>query len=168
MTKPPYSRLQIILHWTMALLFVSNYLLSDGMGDFFQRYLEGDASWSDWAVSSHIYVGVAFLLFAVVRMAIRPNPNPAGADENAQPLHERLAGRVHNILYLLMFIGPVAGMSALYAKTEILGQFHHLLMNFMLAIIAIHLVAMLYHQFILKDKLLSRMSLFKQFSRRNS
>ena len=157
-----YSLLQVSFHWIMAILFAANYIVSDGMESQFQRHLDGGATSSDWAVSFHIYIGITFILFAVVRLAIRTNHNTAEMVATNEPRLMRLACYIHNGLYLMMFLVPIAGMSAFYGKIEIFGEIHVLSMNIMLAIIVLHIVAGLYHQFILKDNLLGQMRILKR------
>lgn len=162
MKNKHYSFFQIILHWIMAILFAVNYIFSDGMGSFFQRHLDGVTTGSDRAVTSHIFVGITFILLAVIRLATRTNHNRPEMAATSEPILIKLESHIHNGLYLLMFVVPIAGMSALYSKIEILGKIHVLFMNLMLAIIVFHIIAGLYHQFILKDNLFRRMSIFKR------
>lgn len=162
MKNKHYSFFQVILHWSMAILFAVNYIFSDEMRSFFHRHLDGVATSNDRAVTFHIFVGITFILFAVIRLAIRTNHNTPEMAATSGSILMKLESYIHHGLYLLMFLIPIAGMSALYAKIEILGKIHVLLMNLMLAIIVFHIIAGLYHQFILKDNLLIRMSIFKR------
>jgi cytochrome b561 len=98
----------------------------------------------------------------VIRLAIRTNQNTPEMAAISGSVLMKLESYIHHGLYLLMFLIPIAGMSAFYAKIEILGKIHVLFMNLMLAIIVFHIIAGLYHQFILKDNLLSRMIIFKR------
>ena len=162
MKNKHYSFFQVVLHWSMAIFFAVNFFFSDEMESFFHRHLDGMATISDRAVTFHIFVGITFILFAVIRLAIRTNHNTPEMAVCSKSILRKLENYIHHGLYLLMFLIPIAGMSALYAKNEILGKIHVLFMNVMLAIIVFHIVAGLYHQFILKDNLLGRMSIFKR------
>ena len=162
MTQRHYSILQVSLHWIMALLFAANYLVSYEMEKLFHRYLDGAPINSDWTASFHIFFGITFILLAVIRLAIRSNHKTPEMAVSSNPIVKRLTLYLHNGLYLLMFLVPIAGMSALYVKVKLLGDIHILLMNLMLAIISLHIISSLYHQFILKDNLLKRMSILKR------
>jgi cytochrome b561 len=146
----------------MAILFSVNYIFSEDMPDFLSKYLGGESTSGDWAASLHIYVGLSFIVIAVIRLSIRTSHYTAEIAKPDGHLLIKLAYYIHNGLYVLMFLVPIAGMSALYAKVELFGDMHIFLVNFFLAIIVLHITAVLYHQFILKDNLFSRMIMFKQ------
>ena len=51
----------------------------------------------------------------------------------------------------------VAGSGVVNGRPGILGPIHHLGWFLLLALLALHVAAALYHQFLLKDNLLARM-----------
>lgn len=162
MRSERYSLPQIGLHWIIALLFLANYLISEGMGSYLDDHLAGLDLSGNWVVNFHVYAGIAFLAFAVIRLVTRLIQKTPEQAESGDPRLNRLAKAAHHSLYLLMFLVPVAGLLTWYGQLEILAEVHVLLMNLMLAIIGLHIAAALYHQLILKDGLLHRMSFLKR------
>ena len=60
-TKTSYSGLQIALHWAIALLIGANYLISEGMGRFLHKHLDGEVV-TGLTPNFHVYVGVAVMV----------------------------------------------------------------------------------------------------------
>jgi len=155
-TKTSYSGLQIALHWAIALLIGANYLISEGMGRFLDKHLEGEAV-SGLTPNFHVYAGVAVMVLALVRLVVRAT---SGAPEAASEGSWMDLGAVwaHRALYLLMILVPALGAGAWYLGIEDLGDVHVLAMNAMMIIAGLHALAALFHQFVLKDGLLKRMT----------
>ena len=64
----------------------------------------------------------------------------------------------HRALYVLMILVPALGASAWYLGIEEAGDLHELTMNIMMIIAGVHALGALFHQFVLKDGLLRRMT----------
>jgi cytochrome b561 len=171
----PYNRVSISLHWLIALLIVFNFALGLYMADLplsplkLQRY-----SWHKWA-------GVTIFFLVLLRLVWRAGHKPPAPVP--MPRWQLLASEaVHYSLYVLMVIIPLSGwlMSSakgfqtvwfgvlplpdLIGKNKELGdtlhEAHELLNYGMLLLVGIHVAAALKHQFIEKDRLLSRMNPF--------
>ncbi len=94
-----------------------------------------------------------------------------------KPLVDKLATGVHHLLYTLTVLVIVAGLvlafsadlfGMLFLHTGTLPKdfedfsshdIHGYLANGLIAVVGLYLAGALYHQFILKDKILARMSL---------
>ena len=61
------------------------------------------------------------------------------------------------MLYLLIFVVPLAGMAAWFGGVEAAGEAHELLMNLMMVLVVLHVLGALYHQFVVRDGVLTRM-----------
>lgn len=168
-----YSKRVVIVHWlTLALLVVAWYLgnsLADATDD-------SRATLADYMV--HIAVGGAVLLLTVFRFYFRRRdgiPPPAGAT-----FMDKLAKAVHYLLYAVLFVLPLSGVAivltskvgaALLAGDASLlprahgfhGVFahevHEQLVNVLIALVLLHVLGAIKHQFISKDGLMERMLL---------
>jgi cytochrome b561 len=149
-----YSRLQIGLHWAIALLLVVSFLSHEGMKD----------AWSAWtrqgtAVGSgtlHVAVGLAVLALALLRLAVRlwrgaPPRVPGSA---ALELAARV---VHAMLYALLILIPASGAAAWFLGIDSAAEVHEVLFNLGWMLVALHSAAALFHHYVLRDGLIGRM-----------
>ena len=170
-----YTSTAIFLHWLIALLVVANFGLGlymteiEGLTPAKLRYF----SWHKWA-------GVTVLLLATVRVLWRlANPVPPYPD-SMPPWQQRIATTIHFGLYALLFGVPLSGyflslaagvpvvylglfeLPVLIGKDpglkEVLEEAHELLNWLLAALVAVHVLAALKHQFIDRDGLMRRMS----------
>ena len=170
-----YTKVAIVLHWLIALLIFFAFPLGLYMADLplSPRMLKL-YSWHKW---TGVTVFALVMLRIIWRIGHRP-PAPVPMPR----WQARAADAVHYLLYALMVAIPLSGwlMSSaeghqtvwfgkvplpdLIGKDEalgdVLGEVHELLNYTMLALFVVHLGAALKHQFIDKDRLLSRMNPF--------
>jgi cytochrome b561 len=161
------------LHWLTLALLIAAFTLAVSMVNmpFSPRKLEF-YSWHKW-------VGVTIFLVALLRLAWRLlNPVPP-QPASIPPWQRRLAGLSHAALYAILIVMPVTGWimsSALNLPVVYLGLVHipspfgvdralgeamkvvHLsLAVALLVLVTIHVLAALYHHFVLRDDVLRRM-----------
>lgn len=151
-----YSGLQILLHWTIALLILFQLIFGESMGEVERAIKRGtEPSASDqFLASAHYWVGVAILVLVALRLALRlfqGTPEPIG-----QGLAVLGARIVHGVFYLLLIAVPVTGLLAVYVSEEI-GEVHEIGKPLFIAFIVIHALGALFHHFWLKDSTLKRM-----------
>lgn len=128
---------------------------------------------------THKSIGLTLLLLVFLRLAwrgvkARP-PHPAGSSA----IERRLADWGHRLMYALMIAIPVSGwwisdtsripfklygsirvpdlMDADKASSELAAEVHEALIIMLVALVVVHILAALRHQFILKDSTLKRM-----------
>jgi len=168
-----YNAVAKLLHWAIALLIVAQFVIAFLMPDVHKGTKpEGLIDW-------HVKVGVLILLLAVVRViwrVARP-PLTTGTEAGAQ---KRIAAITHGLLYLGMLLIPVlgwananwrewvVGVCSGFSLPSILshdvpwghevGDIHGWLAWGLLCLIGLHVAAGLYHQIVLKDDTLTRMS----------
>ncbi len=152
-----YSARQIRLHWIVAVLIVLQFVLHEPIAEAWEVVEEGGAPTYSWLIISHILGGGLILLFAMWRLALRQTrgvpPPPA---EEPEPL--RMAAHIgHLALYALMILMPISGVVAWFGGVEAAAEAHETMKVAMLLLVAVHVVAALWHQFWLKDGLLLRM-----------
>lgn len=170
---PRYDRFSILLHWLMAALLLAQIALGWWMQDI-PKDTNGTRAW--W-FNAHKSMGMVLGLLALVRTAwaarrARVAPVPMGAALQA------VARASHGLLYALMLLLPLSGflgsvfsgypvrffglrLPALAERWDtakaLLSGVHAAAAWGLTALIALHLLAALYHQFIRRDGLLQRM-----------
>ncbi len=171
MTK--YSKLAIALHWMIAALLVYNYAL----GERAEHLRQGAALFA--VLQLHKSIGISILLLSLLRLAMRlGRSQPASVTDN--PPAKFLSSAVHVLFYIVMIAAPLTGWIIVStAKIEIptllfgfipwphlpverawhdiAEEAHALLSTLLLALIALHVVGAIRHQFFMKDGLLDRM-----------
>ena len=149
-----YSGLQIGLHWLIAVLILVNWFLGEGAEEVMEKIEEGAAAPGS---SPHMPIGLAILALVVLRIVlkvVRGGPMPPGAPGSLQ-VKAALAG--HAALYLLMLAVPLGGAMVFFAGFDDLGGPHALAANLLMLLAFGHAVLALYHQYVVKDRLLLRM-----------
>ena len=129
----------------------------------------------------HKSFGVTIFALIIIRILWRLTHTPPALLASYKAIERKLANGAHRLLYLLMLILPLSGViMAVYSKygikwfgmdfikgldnnpmREIFKSAHEIIGLILLAIIIVHILGALKHQFIDKDETLKRMSLFK-------
>lgn len=151
-----YHRIQIALHWGIFLLFAFNFIMSDGMGKALRLKLEGGVP-EGLVPLLHPPVGLAILVLTVLRIVARLRLGAPDLPENDKPLMDKAAHLAHLALYALLVLIPLSGMAAWGAGIAAAGDVHEILVKITMITVVLHALAALFHQFVLKDNLLSRM-----------
>lgn len=151
-----YTRRQIALHWIVAALILMQYLFKDGIASAWEGWRSGAAATFNLAVAAHIVGGGLILAFAIWRLALRRRDGVPAITGDSR-VQVALARVTHAGLYLAMILLPVSGAVAWFGGVETAAAGHNVLKVVLLALIALHVVGALYHQFVLRDGLLARM-----------
>jgi cytochrome b561/polyisoprenoid-binding protein YceI len=171
-----YSASAMALHWIVAALLIFNYALGERTNEL-RRGPELFA-----AFQLHKSIGIAVLLLSMWRLWIRlRRPRPEAVADLGWA--KRLSSAVHAGFYIVMIGAPITGWIIVStAKTKIptllfgvipwpnlpLGgagrAFHDLaegthgvLAKILIALVILHVVGAIRHQFLLKDAMLERM-----------
>jgi len=174
MHRRRYHPLMISLHWLMFLLFVVALCAIEYRG-FLQK---GDPAIGQ-VMSIHKQAGVLVLVLALLRLATRAN-TAAPPVLGALPLQRIAAHAMHVALYVVMFALPISGilmsqcagravelfgwaLPALVAQNDALRDLikpiHEFVGNAVYFLVGLHLVAALWHHFVLRDETMNHMSL---------
>ena len=158
MAKPlGYSRIQIWLHWGIAVLILFQVVFGEYMAEAWDAFTETGAADMTLLVWGHIIAGVGILAFAVWRLFLRATrgvPAPLAG----QPRVQVIAGEaVHWVLYAIMIVAPITGMAAWFGGVLQAGELHGTVKPVIIVLVGLHIAAALYHQLIKKDGLLLRM-----------
>lgn len=156
-TTKGYSLGQIWLHWLVAVLIALQFLLKNSISQSWEAFLAGRDVEFQPLVAAHIFGGLTILAFVVWRLVLRAKrggPPPP----DAEPAGLRLAAKAaHVSLYALMVAMPVSGAVAWFGSVEQAATAHKLLKIALLALIVLHVIAALVHQFFFKTNLIARM-----------
>jgi len=168
-----YSRRMVVAHWLTLALLVAAWFLGDALDE--ARH-DGNMTLLSYII--HASVGVTILLLTLVRLYFRRKdgtPAPIGTGTM-----DKVAAGVHHLLYTILILLPVSGAltifmspvgSALWAGDASLlpkkfsgvwaHEVHEILISALIVIVVVHVLGAIKHQFVLKDGLMSRMSLRK-------
>jgi cytochrome b561 len=168
-----YSKRMVIVHWLTLALLIAGWFLGDELAEATD---ENKATIAAYLV--HITVGVFVLLVTVSRLMFRSKdgtPPPVG-----DTTIDKIAKGIHHLLYTLLFLLPVsgfvtvvtsdAGKALLAGDASLLPgedgyehvfahEVHETLVNVLIAVVVVHVLGAIKHQFIAKDGLMERMSL---------
>lgn len=168
-----YSKRIVIVHWLTLVMLILAWYLGDSLGDATD---DSKATLSGYIV--HIAAGGMVLLLTLFRAFARRRDGAPPATGDA-PL-DKLARGVHHLLYTLLFLLPLSGIAivltskvgaALLAGDASLlpkahgfhnvfaHEVHEQLVNVLIAVVVLHVLGAIKHQFISKDGLMTRMML---------
>ncbi len=167
-----YDRFSRVLHWSIAALIAGMFITN-----WTREYVDRGPA-RNWWLSAHETLGLLVLALTLGRIVwwfLRTPPRPSGS-----PTMRRAAVAGHALLYLATLGLPFAGIGramaggkdivllgfsipSLTGQNDMLKTITHILhgglvMNLLLALIAGHVAAALWHHFLVKDGTLTRMS----------
>jgi cytochrome b561 len=97
-----------VLHWLMAILIVAMLFIGVGM-------VASVSARHEWLLHIHKPLGIAILLLAVVRLAVRLRHPPPPLPADLPALQKLAAVASHWLLYFLMLAMPLIGWAMLSA-----------------------------------------------------
>jgi cytochrome b561 len=164
-----YHPAHVVVHWLMFLLVLMMLLV----GKFMMPGIPNDNPQKAGMLQVHAYIGALIAVLLVVRLILRFTvKRPVPADAGSGFLNT-LAKIVHFLLYFILAgmalsglgLFQLADLSAVFAGTIPYPDFfqypprlgHGMFSTLLLLLIIIHFGAAMYHQFMRKDHLLSRM-----------
>ena len=145
-----YALSQIVLHWLIVAMLIVSYLSSEAM-----HIRPGESPTAGTGV--HVWFGIAILVLMLGRLGLRLTLGAPEPPEGGPSWAAKLAGITHWALYAMLVALPVLGAMAWFGGIHVAGDIHSLLFNVAFAAVGLHVLAALYHQFVLKDGLLDRM-----------
>ncbi len=168
-----YDRFSVTLHWLMAALLIGQIVLGVWMLGLPKDSTGLRAAW----FNVHKSWGMVLGLLIALRLAwvlLRPR---VAALPQARSM-QLLAATAHRLLYALMFIMPLSGfLGSVFsgypirffgmvlpklgqrweAGKEVMSALHQWSAMALMLLIALHVAAFAYHQFVLKHALIQRM-----------
>ena len=164
-----YDRVQIILHWVIAVIILSMIVLGLYMvGLPKQSELPaGEESVRAFYFLLHKSLGITAAFLIVLRVFWRLTHKAPALPDNISKWQQKAAGAVHGLFYVLMVAMPLSGyMQSTYSKystkfwgiklprlaeadqgmREFYSQIHECLAFLLIALIVIHLAAVAKHR----------------------
>lgn len=172
MTVRRYHPALVLLHWILAALL----LLALGMGSQVLTELPNTAPEKVDALMGHMIGGGLILLFTLIRLVVRLKTAHPPATSTGMTWADRVAPLMHWALYVAVLVMAGSGIAMAVAfdlPAVVFGgqgglppDFHasaarsvHGLASKLLGVfILLHIGAALFHQFVKRDALISRMS----------
>lgn len=176
-TPKPHTQFAIqsrVLHWLMAVMILAMLFIGVAMVASLANY--------QWLVAIHRPLGIAILILAIVRLINRKLTKLPPFPPTMSPAERFLASSSEKLLYALMITLPLVGwgmLSAGHYPIVMFGSVHlppilpvnpmlyaflrgaHTVLAYLLfATILAHLGAVLFHTFIVRDRILNRMALW--------
>lgn len=168
-----YHPALVLLHWVSALLLI----LALGTGSLWLAELPNSDPGKIGALRAHMLVGALILALTLARLVARAKTAHPPQAPTGMAWADRLAPGFHWALYalVLVMVGSGIGISVAFGLPAVLfaGQgtlppdfqaaaarsVHGLASKLLVLFILLHVLAWLYHQFVRRDRLLSRMVL---------
>jgi cytochrome b561 len=154
-----YSASQIVLHWIIAALVVFQLAFGGMMGPAYRAFRRGTkpAAADLFAANVHVCVGIAVLVLAVWRFALRLTRGVPALPAGEGPVTAWLARIAHFLLYLFIFGMPVTGMLAWFGMVEQAGEFHETMKPVIILVVFLHAAGALWQHFGARTDVLRRM-----------
>ena len=163
-----------LLHWSMAAMVIGQFFLGVTMVVALAYY--------PLLLAIHRPLGIAILIFAIVRLINRLTHNPPPFLKTMGPLERKVATWSERLLYALLLVQPLVGwamLSAADSPVTLVGPLHlpgiaphgialyaalrtaHTVLAYLLfATFTAHICAVTFHTVGLRDGLLSRMAIW--------
>ncbi|MBN9222175.1 MAG: cytochrome b/b6 domain-containing protein [Mesorhizobium sp.] len=159
-----YSRAQVVLHWSIALLILVQFLAHDGMEHVWRAFRRGqEAAASDIPMAyMHVALGLAVLVLACWRLWLRGTRGVPPVSGMEHPALQLLAKATHFVIYALIFLLPLSGIAAWFFNVAGAGLAHVLGKDILLYVVLLHTAGALFQHFVLKTDVLRRMLSLRQ------
>jgi cytochrome b561 len=162
-----YSKRTAIIHWVIFLLVIAAFFLGHFLAD------SENTAQKLSLLPVHFLIGDTVLVLILVRIYFRKKDGePAPA--NANPLLNKVAAVTHMLMNLTLIAVAISGVVTVAASGVIEAlkksdpslipdfekvgarEIHEIFVAVMVLLVVFHVVAALYHQFVVKDNLIQR------------
>lgn len=156
-----YSTTQIALHWIVAVLVAGlvagQYVFKDNITSAWETYTQGQELAFSPRLAAHVVGGVLILAFIISRIVLRQSYGvpPAPAHE-PEPL-EKLSHLAHWGFYAVLAAMSITGGMMWFGDVAAAAQAHNVLKIVLLAMIALHVLAVPLHRILLKHNVMQWM-----------
>lgn len=158
MTHPAgNSGAQIALHWIVTLLVAGQYIFKDSITSAWDAIRQGTDYAVDPLILAHVAGGGLILVFILWRLALRLRHGAPPQSENEPAPLKALSHVAHWAFYAVLAIMSVSGALAWFADLTIAAQVHNVFKVILLALIALHVLAIPFHRIVLKNNVMVRM-----------
>lgn len=174
MTIHRYHAALVVLHWLLGFMILLGLI----MGTFSLEPLSNSQPEKLDSLRGHMINGLAIGVLMIVRLIVRSLTHRPAPPSTGFSWTKRVGRRVHLTLYVLVFLMVGSGL-ALAIETELpsilfgdparplpdsfdgfwIRAVHAIVAKLLMAFILVHVVAALWHHYILRDGLMRRMGL---------
>lgn len=169
-----YDRMLVVLHWVLALGLIAQLGLGIWMEDIPKDPPGIRAQW----FNLHKSIGLCLGLLILWRLGWRVTHSVPAAPSGLSAFQQKLGVLNHRLLYVCMLVLPISGylgssfspypvkffgmtLPKLWDSSpegkELFSEIHEWTADVLLTLLALHILAALWHQLIKRDGLLSRM-----------
>ena len=154
-----YSVTQILIHWIVAFLVISQLVFSEGMEDAYHAFTKGkELSTADViSANTHVIIGFAILALAAIRLIIRAVRGVPGAPEGQSGPKVWIATATQAFLYLVIFVMPITGALAWFGGYVTMAEIHAYAKPLIVLAVLVHLGGALMQHYVAKTDVLVRM-----------
>ena len=174
-----YHPLLVVTHWLLAVLFT----IALAGGALVLAKIPNSDPMKIEGLRQHLAGGTLLVVLMLLRLVVRVRTARPARASTGSPALDRLAWLSHRMLYVLVFCQAASGLTlalqaglpdvlfdghgALPADFWVfpMRPVHYVISRLLMALIALHVVAALYHTFILRDGLLGRMWFGRRYPR---
>lgn len=172
MSNNRYHPLLVSLHWLIAVMLILALL----GGTFQLQEIPNDAPEKIGALKGHMIFGITLLVLTLVRLAVKVSTSKPPKATTGNSFLDKLGVSVHHGFYLLIILmaGSGIGIAILAGLPDIVFggsgaplpkdffEFpprigHAIIAKLLMLFVLLHIAGVIYHQFKLRDGLLSRM-----------
>ena len=155
--KTGYSATQIGLHWIVALLVAGQYIFKDSIASAWDAYTRGQEVAFSPLILAHVAGGILILAFVLWRLVLRLTRGVPPAPENEPTPLKTLSHVAHWGFYAILAAMSVSGGLMWFGDVQAAAQAHNVLKVMLLALIVLHVLAIPFHKFVLKNNVMQRM-----------
>lgn len=152
-----YSLLQIVLHWTIAALVLTQLLFNEPIQEAFDDRLDGDTTDAMAGAVVHVLVGMSVLVLSLVRVSVRLARGAPAAHEGKPAILNWIGNAVHLCLYGFIFAMPTTGAIAWFGGVEWSAELHEIGRLILIPLIGFHVLGALAEHFVFQNDGLTRM-----------
>jgi cytochrome b561 len=152
-----YSATQIALHWAVAALVAAQYIFKDAISGAWNAIRLGEAYAFDPLILGHVGGGALILAFVTWRLVLRLRRGVPAAPENEPAPLRTLSHVAHRAFYAVLAAMAVTGALAWFGDVTQAAQAHNVLKVVLLALVALHGLAIPFHRIVLKNNVMQRM-----------
>ena len=152
-----YTKPQIILHWIVVVLIASQYLFKHEIAAAWATIRSGEDFSFHPLILLHVVGGSLILIFMIWRLVLRGLHGVPATPNNDQFLLSIISRIVHGAFYVVIILMSLSGLAAWFGDIILAAQVHNVLKVVLLALIAMHVLAVPFHHFVLKDRIMRRM-----------
>ena len=170
-----YAPTLVVLHWLLAIAIFAAFV----MGAFVLEDMKNDVPEKLQLLKLHVIGGISILVLTIIRLIVRVKSDKPAQIVTDNPKMDKVGTGVQHLLYLLTFLAAFSGM-ALALKADLMNILfrnvgtlpesfegipvhgvHGAMAAALILFTLVHIAGALKHQFVLKNDILSRMSLRK-------